>query len=268
MVLTPQSATLKTRQRRCGLFQGASLLFLPASLRRAEATLNKSPRRRSRWFGMPAAAKALSLALLLCCTLLTSLRLQAYDSQRMLAAAQAHGQRAVAGAKALQELITRGSRATDESRVQATNQFFNDAIAFVEDIDNWGENDYWATPLESLGKGQGDCEDYALAKYFTLTAMGVPTSKLRMVYVRAQLNGAGTPGVAHMVLAYYPTPGAEPLILDNLVGDVRPASRRPDLSPVYSFNTDGQWDGTSTQPSVPRLSRWPGALAKIRAEGF
>jgi predicted transglutaminase-like cysteine proteinase len=216
--------------------------------------------------------RVLRLVLVLACGLLAlgwpHGRLAAFDAQRLTAAAQALGPRAVAGARALVELISRGSRATDESRVQATNKFFNDAIAYVEDIDNWGETDYWATPLESLGRGAGDCEDYALAKYFTLAAMGVPPSKLRMVYVRAQLNGPGTPGVAHMVLAYYPAPGAEPLILDNLVPDVRPASRRPDLSPVYSFNTEGQWDGTSSQPSVPRLSRWPGAMAKIRAEGF
>ncbi len=196
---------------------------------------------------------------------------QAFDAQRLAAAAAPLGARAVNGAKALQELISRGARATEESRVQATNQFFNDAIEFVDDIDNYGMVDYWATPLESLARGRGDCEDYAIAKYFALSAMGVSTSKLRMVYVRAALNGPGAPGVAHMVLAYYPTPGAEPLILDNLVADIRPASRRPDLSPVFSFNTDGLWQGvggTAAGDPTARLSRWRELLTKIRAEGF
>lgn len=196
---------------------------------------------------------------------------QAYDSQRLAAAAQAMGPRAVAGARSLQQLIANGGQATDESRVQATNKFFNDAIEFMEDVDAWGQVDYWASPLESLNRGAGDCEDYAIAKYFTLVAMGMPTARLRMVYVRAQLNGPGTPGLAHMVLAYYPTPGAEPYILDNLVADVRLASRRPDLAPVFSFNTEGLWQGVTGAASgdpTARLSRWRDLLVKVRGEGF
>jgi len=74
-----------------------------------------------------------------------------------------------------------------------------------------------------------------------------------------------------MVLAYYAQPGGEPLILDNLIGEVRPASRRPDLTPVFSFNSEGLWQGTAGaaagDPTV-RLSRWREVLAKARAEGF
>jgi len=44
-----------------------------------------------------------------------------------------------------------------------------------------------------------------------------------------------------MVLAYYSTPEAEPLILDNLINDIKPASIRNDLVPVYSFNGEGLW---------------------------
>lgn len=196
---------------------------------------------------------------------------QAFDAQRLTQAAAAFGPRAVNGAKSLVELIARGSRAEELLKVRATNQFFNDALAFVEDVDGWGQADYWASPLESLGRGQGDCEDFAIAKYFSLVAMGVPTSKLRMVYVRAKLDGPNTPGFAHMVAAYYPSPGAEPLILDNLVPEVMPASRRPDLSPVFSFNTDGLWQGVGAQTAgdpTARLSRWRELLVKVRAEGF
>lgn len=196
---------------------------------------------------------------------------RAYDSQRLAAAAAANGPRAVAGVGSLQQLIAQGARVPDETRVPAVNKFFNDAIEFVEDIDGWGMTDYWASPIETLGKGLGDCEDFAIAKYFTLLAMGVQSSKLRLVYVRAQLNGPGTPGLAHMVLAFYPAPGAEPLILDNLVPDVRPASRRPELSPVFSFNSDGLWQGVGSQLTgdpTARLSRWRDVLAKARAEGF
>jgi hypothetical protein len=74
-----------------------------------------------------------------------------------------------------------------------------------------------------------------------------------------------------MVLAYYAQPDAEPLILDNLQPELKPASARPDLAPVFSFNSEGLWQGvgaTSAGSAVARLSIWREALAKIRAEGF
>ena len=96
----------------------------------------------------------------------------------------------------------------------------------------------------------------------------MPVHRLRLVYVRAQLNG----GVqAHMVLAYYAAPEAEPLILDNLVSEIRPASRRPDLAPVFSFNGEGLWQGVGAQSAgdpVARLSRWREVIAKANSEGF
>jgi len=73
------------------------------------------------------------------------------------------------------------------------------------------------------------------------------------------------------VLAYYAQPGAEPLILDNLRPEVLPASQRTDLTPVFSFNTEGLWQGvgavTAGDPLV-RLSLWRDLVAKVRAEGF
>jgi predicted transglutaminase-like cysteine proteinase len=96
----------------------------------------------------------------------------------------------------------------------------------------------------------------------------MPSARLRLVYVRAQVGGAVQ---AHMVLAYYAAPSAEPLILDNLVGELRPASRRPDLVPVFSFNSDGLWEGVGAKVAgdpLARLSRWREVLAKARAEGF
>ena len=95
--------------------------------------------------------------------------------------------------------------------------------------------------------GMGDCEDFAIAKYFSLLAVGVPASQLRLVYVRLQLGAPGGPSQAHMVLAYYASAQAEPLILDNLITDIRPASRRPDLTPVFSFNSDGLWQGNGAR---------------------
>ena len=218
---------------------------------------------------------ALRVAVLLrvACALasLASLSLPAWDAQLMLRAAQARGPQAVAGARALQGVLA-GLQGSDEAaRLAAINEFFNRRVAFATDMDVWGEVDYWASPLEALGKGRGDCEDYVIAKYFSLLAAGLPVQRLRLVYVRAMIGGPGGEAVAHMVLAYYATPAAEPMILDNLIGDIRPASRRPDLEPVFSFNSDGLWQGVGAQSAgdpVARLSRWRDVLAKARAEGF
>ncbi|MDE2594131.1 MAG: transglutaminase-like cysteine peptidase [Burkholderiales bacterium] len=156
----------------------------------------------------------------------------------------------------------------DETRLKTLNTFFNRRILYRDDMETWGQVDYWTSPLELLSKGQGDCEDYAIAKYFSLIAAGVSGVKMRLVYVRAQV---GVTVQAHMVLAYYPTPNAEPLILDNLITDIRPASRRPDLVPVFSFSAEGLWQGvgaTSAGDPAARLSRWRDVLVKAKAEGW
>jgi predicted transglutaminase-like cysteine proteinase len=219
-----------------------------------------------RWAGLRARA-ALALVLGLA-SLLCTLSPRAWDVDRMFAAAQALGPRALAGARALQVVLASVAGADEIERLQAVNQFFNSRVLFRDDQDVWGQIDYWASPLELLDKGRGDCEDYAMAKYFALLTTGMPESRLRMVYVRAQVGGVAQ---AHMVLAYYATPAAEPLILDNLLSEIRPAARRPDLAPVFSFNSEGLWQGVagaSAGDPQARLSRWRAVLTKARAEGF
>jgi predicted transglutaminase-like cysteine proteinase len=146
-------------------------------------------------------------------------------------AAQRQGGNTPQRAQVLVQLIGEVAAQDEESRLRAVNSFFNRSVQYRDDREIWGQIDYWASPLESLARGQADCEDYAIAKYFSLLASGVPGVKMRLVYVRAQLAGSIQ---AHMVLAYYPQPDAEPLILDNLITDIRPASRRPDLAPPGS----------------------------------
>lgn len=159
-------------------------------------------------------------------------------------------------------------------KLKRINEFFNRRIQFGEDQQIWGQSDYWATPLETLGKGSGDCEDFTIAKYFSLINSGVANEQLRLVYVKARIGGpTSTVQQAHMVLAFYATPDAEPLVLDNLITDIRPASRRQDLLPVFSFNSQGIWQGAgggdAQGPAGPgRLSRWQDLLQRARAEGF
>lgn len=203
---------------------------------------------------------------------------RAWDVGRMEQAAANHGPQAVAGVRDLHALLRAASEMAEPDQLEAVNRFFNQRIRFAEDLHVWQQADHWASPVELLHRGRGDCEDYALAKYFTLRALGVPVDRMRLVYVRALLAGAGAAAStvqAHMVLVVY-APGrdagaADPLVLDNLEATVRPASARSDLTPVFSFNGQGLWQGTGPERAgdpMARLSRWREVAAKASDEGF
>lgn len=136
---------------------------------------------------------------------------------------------------AWQQFIRDDDSTSDFQKIEKVNNFFN-KLDFVSDILHWQKTDYWATPVEFLASDGGDCEDFALAKYFTLKLLGVAEEKMNMTYVKAwKINQA------HMVVTYYPAPDAIPLVLDNLVPAILPATERTDLLPVYSFNGSGLW---------------------------
>jgi predicted transglutaminase-like cysteine proteinase len=210
--------------------------------------------------------------MILCMTLEPNAR--ALDTLRLQQAAAAMGPRAERMALELRDLLARVAPLDDPGRLEQINRFYNRQVSFGTDQAVWGQVDHWATPLETLSKGLGDCEDYAIGKYFTLLSAGVSAQRLRLVYVRAQMavpTGQPSESQAHMVLAYYADTAAEPLILDNLMPDIRPASRRPDLTPVFSFNRDGLWNGAgphSAGDPQARVSRWRDVLQRVRAEGF
>lgn len=169
-------------------------------------------------------------------------------------------------------LIQETSSLADADKLNKINMFFNRRVRYMTDADLWKKSDYWATPLETMGRGAGDCEDYAVAKYVSLRLAGVPNDTMRLIYVRAS-SGTVAAGVdeAHMVLGYYAKPSAEPLILDSLISDIRPASRRRDLRPVFSFNSEGLWVGgaiSSLADPTARLSRWRDLLERMRQEGL
>jgi len=100
-----------------------------------------------------------------------------------------------------------------------------------------------------------------------LCALGVPEEKLQITYVVKQVNLYNQ---AHMVLAYFPAPDAEPLILDNGNKTIQPASIRTDLAPVYSFNISGLWLAKTesgrgqAQGSSNRIVYWKELQARMK----
>jgi predicted transglutaminase-like cysteine proteinase len=109
------------------------------------------------------------------------------------------------------------------------NDFFN-KTPYKSDMQIWGVKDYWATRDEFLGKDAGDCEDYVIAKYFTLIQLGIPEEKLFFTYTKSLKFKT-----AHMVLTYFKTPKSIPLVLGNYNKKILPATERKDLKPIANF---------------------------------
>lgn len=166
-----------------------------------------------------------------------------------------YGDRAALRGKAWFRTMASSSSLSESEKLEKVNNFFN-LLRFVDDKKLWGLSNYWATPIEFIGVNGGDCEDFAIAKYFTLLALGIADQKMRLTMVKAlKLNQY------HMVVAYYETPGSVPLILDNLVGKIKPATQRKDLLPIYSFNGKQLWLNKEKGQGVvagesQRLKKW------------
>jgi Predicted periplasmic protein len=171
---------------------------------------------------------------------------------------QKYGEQAGKRFRAWREFIQTSQSLSEEDKLKEVNNFFNSTVLFVNDNEIWGKDDYWATPFECLGLGAGDCEDFSIAKYFTLRELGVPDEKLRLTYVKA----LAPYNQAHMVCTYFPSPSASPLVLDNIIGEIQPAASRNDLVPVYSFNGSGLWlakargSGQQVKGGTGRLAMW------------
>ena len=183
-----------------------------------------------------------------------------YEIQQV---ANEYGSRAADRLREWQELVDENQHLDEEDKLELVNDFFN-RVRFIDDIDHWKMKDYWATPVEMLATDAGDCEDYSIAKYFTLKALGVPQSKLYITYVKAIRYNQ-----AHMVLTYFKTPKSIPVVLDNINKRILEATKRKDLVPVYSFNGDGLWlarqrgKGMSVKGGTSKLKKWNDLLNRL-----
>ncbi len=191
---------------------------------------------------------------------------QVVSQQDIQNAIQKYGSFAGKRLQAWQQLVNDNIGQPESVQLTNVNNFFNE-VRFIDDIDHWKQKDYWATPIEMLSTDAGDCEDYTIAKYFTLKALGVSEKKLYLTYVKAiRLNQA------HMVLTYFKTPQSTPLVLDNINKHILKATKRDDLVPVYSFNGDGLWlskqrgKGRSVSGGTKKLKAWNNLLERLRLQ--
>lgn len=117
-------------------------------------------------------------------------------------------------------------------QIEAVNRYMN-RFPYVDDLANWGVDDYWATPLEFMSRG-GDCEDYAIAKFFSLRLLGFADEDMRIVVLQ-DLNLR----IAHVVLVVYVDGRA--LVLDSQIKNITSADKIFHYKPLYSINEAGWW---------------------------
>jgi len=140
--------------------------------------------------------------------------------------------------KSWSQLVAKVKAAGDRmAMIREANRLMNDPLQhpYLLDIDNWGKEEYWATTFQFLKKS-GDCEDYAIAKYMVLKAVGYPVENMRIVTVRIRSLG----GLGHAVLVVYE--GNEAFVLDNRVAAVMNEKLvRVEFQPALSINEQSWW---------------------------
>jgi len=167
--------------------------------------------------------------------------------------------------KAYKEMLASLKNALLEEKLIKINSFFNQFVSEY-DANTWKEEDYWATPLEFTAKGRGDCEDYAIGKYFALKEVGIDKDKLFIMIVKEK-----TARDHHMVLAYLQHTKSSPLVLDNLSWKILPLQQRIDLKPVYGFNEKNLYLNGKIVPlsdafikEHPEISLWFDVIKKVK----
>lgn len=136
------------------------------------------------------------------------------------------------GTRKWEAMMARAQGQGAEGQLDAVNSFFNDS-PYIEDINNYGKSDYWATPLQFM-KNSGDCEDYAIAKFVSLRMLGWSNDDLRVVILKDTVRQ-----VNHAVLAA--KLDGDDMILDNLATEPLPSDTVIQYSPYYAVNETTRW---------------------------
>lgn len=120
-----------------------------------------------------------------------------------------------------------------KKQLNKVNFYLNKLLPQYDDVIQNKENN-WATPKEFLTIGYGDCEDYAIIKYYSLIKLGFDENKLFITLVKEKFRGGN-----HMVLTYFKTKNRPPLVLDNLSFKILDLTTREDLEAKLFINSSG-----------------------------
>ncbi len=131
-------------------------------------------------------------------------------------------------AKRLRAVRRSSLGASQLEQLRAVDAAVDAALPYKADRRNWGRGDHWATPQEMASRGAGDCEDYAVAKFWLLRSLGFTADQLQLVVLRDSRRG-----LYHAVLVAHV--GGKRYVLDNLSQDVRTDESYPSYLPIVSF---------------------------------
>ena len=209
-----------------------------------------------------------SLFLLLLTTHLSAKIVYTIDEKTLHTAEVVYGKKAKERLINLVKLLNKIDKYTEHQKLKEINNFFN-KVKYNTDMNVWHVRDYWATREEFLDKGEGDCEDYVIAKYFSLRQLGISENKIFLTYVKAIKYRE-----SHMVLTYFINRKAIPLVLDNINHKILPSTKRRDLRPLFSFN--GEKIYMAKQRGLGRvvpqgkinLKQWSNLILKIKRENL
>lgn len=133
-------------------------------------------------------------------------------------------------------------------KLNKVNDFFNEFL-HRDDIEIYRKNDYWATRKEFIFQGAGDCEDFVIAKYFTLLELGIDESKLSLLHNLRKNQ-------YHLVLAYQEDAFSQVLILDNIERDILPLTKRNDILVLYTLEVVDLSDERNISTNLQKISNY------------
>ncbi len=135
-------------------------------------------------------------------------------------------------------IVKEGDGQNGLARIGHINRAVNLAIRFKEGTS-------WASPLETLSAGVGDCKHYALMKYAALQFSGVARDDVRIIVVKIKSLGA-----SHMVLGV--REAGQWLILDNRTFELVNSRDLVNYEPLYSFDYRGVHQFVA--PAAPKVA--------------
>ncbi|WP_136809005.1 transglutaminase-like cysteine peptidase [Desulfosediminicola flagellatus] len=177
---------------------------------------------------------SINLFIIAICTSLSfaEKRFPVWDEQVFAEVEKRHGLKASERIRDLYDLIRNNLNKNEMEQLEIVNDYMN-GLQWIADSNLWKQEDYWATPFETMTTFGGDCEDIAIAKYTALRLMGFNDDSMGFAYVITAKKER------HIVMVYKSAPDKESLILDNLHPDVVTAKERKDLMAVYAFKNNG-----------------------------
>ena len=188
------------------------------------------------------------------------------DKETLFNSEKKYGYEAKQRIQELIKLLNKLDKESELKKLEDINDFFN-KINYNTDLKVWNKKDYWASRAEFLNIANGDCEDYVIAKYFSLRQLGLPAEKIFLTYVKAIKYRQ-----SHMILTYFKSKGSVPLVLDNINTKILPSTKRRDLRPLFSFNGEKIYMakqrglGHVVPSGKVNLSQWSELILKIKKE--